>query len=252
MKKVNITNSKGFSLIELSIVLIIIGLLVAGITGGASLIKSAELRSILTEARGYEMAVNAYYTAEDVLPGDDTNINDRGTTYAAANVGNGNGKIEANNGETTPSAEGTEAWNDMSDTDVGVLDLALITLPTLTTGVPALTIDQLAPAKYKGAGWTLDYSTTPLSGASTISAIDTNVLIFTAPTTADTSSETVPTAILTGLETYSIDKKADDGEFDTGKVIGMDGDDSTGTTQTCDNSTNATNTNCAVLFKLSL
>ena len=70
-------NNKGFSLIELSIVLIIIGLLVAGITGGASLIKSAELRAVMSEVRNYQTAVNAYYTATGKLPGglDDTGLN---------------------------------------------------------------------------------------------------------------------------------------------------------------------------------
>ena len=61
------TNKKGFSLIELSIVLIIIGLLVAGITGGASLIKSAELRAVMTDIRNYQTAVNAYYTSRGEL-----------------------------------------------------------------------------------------------------------------------------------------------------------------------------------------
>lgn len=255
MKKVGITNNnnKGFSLIELSIVLIIIGLLVAGITGGASLIKNAELRSIMTEARGYKMAVNAYYASEDYLPGDDPNTNDRGTTHVDdTDVGDGDGKIEANNGATL-SPEGTEAWNDMSDTVVGVLDLAAITLPTVTSGnVPALTSAMLATAKYKGSGWTLDYSTTPLSGGSALgTSIATNALVFTAPTTAETgSTETIPTAILTGIDAYSIDKKTDDGEFTTGSVIGMDGDNSAGTTQTCTET--LTTTVCALLFKIDL
>ena len=55
-------NNKGFSLIELSIVLIIIGLLIAGVTGGASLIKSAELRSQISDLRNVQTSINAFYT----------------------------------------------------------------------------------------------------------------------------------------------------------------------------------------------
>ena len=57
MKKTFSSKKSAFSLIELSIVLIIIGLLIAGITGGASLIKSSELRSVMGEARGYAVSV---------------------------------------------------------------------------------------------------------------------------------------------------------------------------------------------------
>ena len=65
-----VNNSKAFSLIELSIVLIIIGLLVAGITGGQSLIKSAKMRTITTEIRNYEQALNSFYLLKGYLPGD--------------------------------------------------------------------------------------------------------------------------------------------------------------------------------------
>ena len=62
-------NNKGFSLIELSIVLIIMGLLVAGITGGAALIKSAQLRSIITESNNQRAGYNTYYGQNDAVPG---------------------------------------------------------------------------------------------------------------------------------------------------------------------------------------
>ena len=39
----NNNTQQGFTLIELSIVLVIIGLIVAGITGGQALVKSSEL-----------------------------------------------------------------------------------------------------------------------------------------------------------------------------------------------------------------
>ena len=63
-------NNKAFSLIELSIVLIIIGLLVAGITGGQSLIESTKMRTIATEIRNYEQALNSFYSLKGYLPGD--------------------------------------------------------------------------------------------------------------------------------------------------------------------------------------
>ena len=47
------SSNKAFSLIELSIVLIIIGLLVAGITGGQSLIESAKIKNLANEIDGW-------------------------------------------------------------------------------------------------------------------------------------------------------------------------------------------------------
>lgn len=68
-------SNKAFSLIELSIVLIIIGLLVAGITGGASLIQTARNRAIINNLRGYEQAVLTFKVSKNRLPGD---LNDDG------------------------------------------------------------------------------------------------------------------------------------------------------------------------------
>ena len=88
------SKKSAFSLIELSIVLIIIGLLIAGITGGASLIKSATLRAVMTEARNYNTAVNSFYVAYNAYPGDYT-VN-FASGVATGYIGDGDGKIEFN------------------------------------------------------------------------------------------------------------------------------------------------------------
>ena len=64
------TSKKAFTLIELSIVLIIIGLLIVAITSGSSLIRNAKLRSITNEAKQYQVAVNSFYMKFDEYPGD--------------------------------------------------------------------------------------------------------------------------------------------------------------------------------------
>lgn len=61
---------RGFTLLELSIVLVIIGLIVGGITAGRSLIRSSELQSIVRDAQKYETAINAFRGKYNVLPGD--------------------------------------------------------------------------------------------------------------------------------------------------------------------------------------
>ncbi|MGB1539945.1 MAG: prepilin-type N-terminal cleavage/methylation domain-containing protein, partial [Rickettsiales bacterium] len=66
----------GFSLVELSIVLAIIGLLAGGILGGRNLIRSAELRSIITERKQYWDAVSIFHDRYMELPGDMSDAED--------------------------------------------------------------------------------------------------------------------------------------------------------------------------------
>ena len=69
--KFKINNILAFSLIELSsIVLIIIGLLVAGIAGSASLIESAKIQATINELRSYKQAVYTFKSIKNRLPGD--------------------------------------------------------------------------------------------------------------------------------------------------------------------------------------
>ena len=65
--------ASGFSLVELSIVLVILGLLTGGILGGQSLIRAAELRAVGTEYNRYVTATQTFRDKYFALPGDMTN-----------------------------------------------------------------------------------------------------------------------------------------------------------------------------------
>ena len=65
-----------FSLVELSIVLVILGLLTGGILTGQSLIRAAEMRSIVTELQRYQTAARSFQDKYFALPGDMRNATD--------------------------------------------------------------------------------------------------------------------------------------------------------------------------------
>ena len=83
----------GFSLVELSIVLVILGLLTGGILAGQSLIRAAELRSVSTEYQRYITAIHSFRDKYFQLPGDMNNATsvwgDDNTNCADAAITNG-------------------------------------------------------------------------------------------------------------------------------------------------------------------
>mgnify|MGYP001788489415 CR=1 FL=1 len=81
---------------EISIVLVILGLLTGGVLAGQSLIKAAELRSQITQIEEYELAVNVFKDKYLGTPGD--LINAESFWPAQTNNGDGDGMIEAATG----------------------------------------------------------------------------------------------------------------------------------------------------------
>lgn len=78
---------RGFTLVEIAIVLVIIGLLLGGVLKGQGLIDSARVKNIIQQSTSLTAAVNAYQDKFRALPGDDV----QGTTHAPGATGNGNG-----------------------------------------------------------------------------------------------------------------------------------------------------------------
>ena len=88
-------NTKGFTLIEIAIVLVIIGLLLGGVLKGQELITGARVRNLISQQDGVKAAFFGFQDRYRALPGDyasaSTNINCPGGTCLN---GNGNGQIQ--------------------------------------------------------------------------------------------------------------------------------------------------------------
>ena len=84
--------SSGFTLIEMAIVLVIIGLLVGGVLQGQTFLNNAKLNAMMTESKGYINAFNQFIATKHAVPGDYSSIN---TGVATQHYGDGNGVIRA-------------------------------------------------------------------------------------------------------------------------------------------------------------
>lgn len=84
------TRRKGFTLVELSIVLVIIGLLIGGVIKGQSMIENAKIKRIISDTDGLVAAVYAYQDKFNALPGDDNSVGAT-ATGACTTTGDGDG-----------------------------------------------------------------------------------------------------------------------------------------------------------------
>ena len=62
--------TKGFSLMEMAMVLVVIGLIAGGIVGGKALIRASELRSVSSDKQKFQTAITAFEERYNYLPGD--------------------------------------------------------------------------------------------------------------------------------------------------------------------------------------
>jgi prepilin-type N-terminal cleavage/methylation domain-containing protein len=104
------SQQSGFTLVEIAIVLVIIGLLLGGILKGQELINSAKVKNLANDFRTIPTYVYGYQDKFKSLPGDDAAAIPH-VGAAAGHVGNGNGTIDgAWNADETGTAESNPFW----------------------------------------------------------------------------------------------------------------------------------------------
>ena len=217
--------SAGFTLIELSIVLIVIGLLIGGVLVGRDLIASAEIRSQISQIEKYQTAANTFKLKYGYLPGD---ISDptasafgfmaRGTSQGQ---GDGNAILEARNGANTygtyqSKGETAMFWVDLSTAGLidGRFSTAQSNADQTATGGANLsptstpTLDAFFPTAKVGRNWIMVYSASGINYfdiAGGFGGVQPNGAPFSG-------------AGLTVKQAYDIDVKLDDGAPQTGVV----------------------------------
>ncbi len=126
-------HQSGFTLIEIAIVLVIIGLLLGGILKGQELINSARVKNLATDFRNIPLFIYGYQDKFRALPGDDpaadTHVTGINATTPAGSVGNG-----VINGP----------WNSTTTTDESYLFWQHARLAGLAPGTTVITV----PADY--------------------------------------------------------------------------------------------------------
>ncbi|NDP47992.1 MAG: prepilin-type N-terminal cleavage/methylation domain-containing protein [Sulfuriferula multivorans] len=104
-------HQSGFTLIEIAIVLVIIGLLLGGILKGQELINSARVKNLGTDFRNIPLFIYGYQDKFRALPGDDGAANAHVVgTNATTGGTTGNGIIEGAWNSTTVTEESYLFW----------------------------------------------------------------------------------------------------------------------------------------------
>ena len=111
-------NQSGFTLIEIAIVLVIIGLLLGGVLKGQELINSAKVKNLAGDFRNIPVNIYGYQDKFRALPGDDASATTHLPTPAATCTGNptadkcvlGNGVIEGPWNAQTTAFESYMFW----------------------------------------------------------------------------------------------------------------------------------------------
>lgn len=241
-------NQAGFTLLELSIVLVVIALIAGGIMAGAGLKHSAELKSISQDVANISSAVSIFKKRFDALPGDMLDATSQWGTSSNCNVastgsetcnGDGNGSVSTP-GTTSTYQEAYRFWQHLANAKLWDGQFS----GHYTGNVICLSSRHCGNTRYPGGAFyatTLNDNTTYFGSAvpfTTTQPDRGNVLVLSKLLSGTTGLVGAP--LLTTEDAFSLDQKFDDGRPAYGFIQSFIPAASAGVqTNSCANSTTA-------------
>jgi prepilin-type N-terminal cleavage/methylation domain-containing protein len=211
--------NNGFTLVELAIVMVIMGLIIAGAISGKELLKAASLKATMTEISSYKIAVDNFKQQYEGLPGD---LKNASSFWAGAGNGNNDGRIGT--GATSDDTEAYYLWNHLSRAQ-------MIAGTYSGTGTEAVIGTNVPKSKnITGAGYSLLYLAAPFSYVDAAGVnFPANYFVLGAN---HATFNYLANAAINAEDAFYIDNKFDDGSPDSGSVMSGLGVSPTGTCTT--------------------
>lgn len=209
----NISNTRGFTLVEVSIVMIIIGLLIGGTFGGLRLVENMQVNKTAQDLKAIESAALTFKDTYGRLPGDIVNPAARlpnCTVAPCATGGNGDRSIGGNFAwhVLADTDEEFTFWHHLQASDLVSLGIQNTTDMSFGAGTPAASIG----GGYRLVGkinWVMFFES--INGKHPLLISDNyNAAYSATPPQSNESSECSDGAAL--------DRKIDDGKPFTGKI----------------------------------
>jgi prepilin-type N-terminal cleavage/methylation domain-containing protein len=196
------SQQSGFTLVEIAIVLVIIGLLLGGILKGQELINSAKVKNLAQDFKTIPLYIYGYQDRYKALPGDDAraNTNVTGATLATTPGTVGNGVIEG-------------LWNSQTATDESALFWQHVRLANFAPGPTAVSDAAYYPTNVEGGRIGITGNTTGQ-----------------APVSGMTGTYAFCSAGLLGKYAKQLDTTLDDGNTATGSIRVIDNGAAVGAT----------------------
>ncbi len=223
---------KGFSLVELAIVLVIIGLITGGILTGQDLIRASELNSIYADVNKFKTAFNTFKLKYNAMPGDMSNA----TSYWGAETCPGSASATGATGTCNGDADGIIDYIDWTTISGNEsyrvwehLSLAGL-IPGSYTGLPATGVSTtagVAGVSLPGSRSNSVFAMVTITAGSYLSSVFYNLYgNMIGNYRADFTTS------LTPPELNSLDAKYDDGRPGYGAISAQNSTVSTGCTST--------------------